>query len=150
MKTRHSAFAAAVSAAAMSIFPLSANATADELPACATTPWTAEVHLDYHGQWTYTYRVTWCVEDGTIRWVLPAVSYDEKDGACTWVGSMEEWTRRDDPATGGWTTFNMSEFSCVTKEGPDRHGVNPWAIVSVYPDGTHRVVGADIAEPAAG
>lgn len=107
--------------------------------------WVSEpLELDYNGLWTYTFSVSWCVEGTEIVRVEPTVSHEEKSSACTWVGNIEESRRREPDS--GLTLFYMSEFSCRIGDGDETRGVNPWVIVTIYPDGRHTVVGKDIEE----
>lgn len=123
-------------------------ATAGDGPvrACSATPYTTDpVGITRAGQWSYAFRITWCVEGGEITWAEPSVTHDEVAGTCAWVGSMEEWTRRE-PADGSWTAFNLSEFSCRSTAGTVPKAVNPWVILNVRVDGGYGVVQKDIAE----
>jgi hypothetical protein len=147
MVTRRGTAALAVGAAVcFTGVPLAAGtADAAAAPKCSSTPWTSDpVVISRADQWSYAYRLTWCVEGSEIIWVEPSVTHEEVPDTCTWVGSMEEWVR---PGPGGsWTAFNLSEFSCQVTTATVSKGVNPWVILNVFPDGSYAVVEKGIAE----
>lgn len=127
--------------------PLTAGTAAGAaLPECSSTPEVSEaVVLDYHDQWTYTYRVVWCVEGGRIVWAEQDVDHDEHLPTCTWAGRVEEADERE-PGDTAWTVFDMSEYTCPVDDGVGSRGVNPWGKITVRADGTSTVEDMGIAE----
>jgi hypothetical protein len=109
------------------------------MPGCAfethrTDP--ADLTID-RGRWSYTYQVTWCSDGTTILDVDTAVEYRDSP-ACPWGGRKD----KDDspvPGSAARSLFDMSEFSCHTADGILTQAENPWAIVTIYPDGTYHV-----------
>ncbi|MBP2330325.1 hypothetical protein JOF56_010710 [Kibdelosporangium banguiense] len=111
-------------------------ATAQAAPLeCSSPVRTTEVLLKYQDSFTYIFRVSWCVEGKQITGIATEVVHEQDGKTCTWTGRMEEWIRRDQ-LTGSWTAFDMSEFSCMKSDGSGTQAVNPWAMVTVYPDNT--------------
>ena len=109
---------------------------AAEAPTCSSEPRTVTpVDLGYHDQWTYTYTLSWCVEDGKIVWATPGVAHQEHGTTCSWAGRREEALTRGSEA---WTVFDMSEYTCVRGDG-SAQGVNPWVEVTIYPNGDYVV-----------
>lgn len=127
----------ALAGCAIAVLAGSPPATADaEPPTCSSEPSTTKpVDVGYHDQWTYTYTVSWCVEGGKIVWALPEVTHQEHGATCTWAGRMEEALTRGSES---WTVFDMSEYTCVRGDG-SAQGVNPWAEVTIYPNGDYAV-----------
>lgn len=115
----------------------SATAAASAWPDCSSDPWTAEVVLEYEDSFDYTLDVSWCVEGKKTVWAKGQVTHEESGDACTWVGRMEE---QEQPVQGSdaWIVYDMSEFACRDAGEVTPRGVNPWARVLVYPDGTFK------------
>jgi hypothetical protein len=130
--------AALVAAASLGGIP--STASADTRPACSSVPFTAVVPLTYQGLWTYTFTTTWCVEKSVIIWAEVVITHEEYSDTCTWAGRLEEATTKD-KATGTWTLFDMSGYSCKTGGGSGTKGITPWAMVAVHPDGTSEEIG---------
>ncbi|PRY44565.1 hypothetical protein [Umezawaea tangerina] len=138
MTIRRAVAALAVCAAALLGWsaPATARGADTAPPTCSSEPKSVTpVEIGYNGLWTYTYTLSWCVEAGSIVWVLPDVSHVEHSTACAWAGRMEESVTR---GTESWVAFDMSEYTCVRGDGGVQ-GVNPWVVVTVHPNGTYEV-----------
>jgi hypothetical protein len=127
--------AAVMGCAAVLAAGLSAGTAGAEEARCTTS---APVHLSDPGLWSYTYQVTWCVEEGKITSITPHVTHDEDTSKCVWVGSVEESLTPVPDGSGAWYTFNMAEFSCKDAVGK-QSSVNPWAVITIRLDGTSDV-----------
>lgn len=104
---------------------------------CPTPLLTSEVvRLAEPGKWSYTFQVSWCVQDGQITDITPHVTHEADGTTCVWVTNAEEYEK---PVGGGaWEAFNMTEFSCKDANGRPA-SVNPWAVINIRPDGTSSV-----------
>ncbi|MEV6239273.1 hypothetical protein [Lentzea sp. NPDC051838] len=116
-------------------------ASAVEETKCATPMYTStSVQLAEPGRWAYTYKVSWCVQDGQITTITPHVTHEADGDPCTWVTSAEEAHIPVQDGSGAWRAFNMGEFSCTD-------GIaNPWAYITVWPDGASSVLRKGIGD----
>ncbi|MGW4210613.1 hypothetical protein ACWEIJ_21660 [Lentzea sp. NPDC004789] len=97
----------------------------------------AAVQLADPGRWAYTYNVTWCVVNGKITTITPHLTHEADGSTCVWVTNAEEAiTPAQDDA---WNAYNMGEFSCKNGDGTDG-SVNPWGVITVWPNGDSRVL----------
>ncbi|MFS8102470.1 hypothetical protein LFM09_35630 [Lentzea alba] len=122
------------------------TASATDETTCSTPVLTsAPVQLDSPGRWSYTYRVSWCVEGGKITAITPHVTHEENGDACVWVANAEESQTPVLDGSGAWNAFNMAEFSCKNGDGTD--GIaNPWGTITVWPNGTSSVLRKGIGD----
>jgi hypothetical protein len=120
-------------------------ANAGELTCSTSVP----VQLDEPGLWSYTFQVSWCVQDGRIVRIVPNVEHQVHSSACTWMGQSDESQTPAPGGSGAWEVFDMSKFLCETGEGGTQ-SVTPWGIITIHPDGTSTVmrkgIGDDIKE----
>lgn len=137
--------ATVIGCAAILVAGMSA-ATADAAEVKCATPMTSTpVRLANPGSWSYTYQVSWCVQEGRITDITPHVTHEENSEKCVWVGSAEESQTPAQDGSGAWNTFNMAEFSC--KDAGGKPGsVNPWGVITIRPDGTSSVVRKGIGD----
>jgi hypothetical protein len=113
---------------------------------CSTPVLTSvPVHLTDPGLWSYTYRVTWCVEEGTITDITHVVTHEEYSSTCVWVANMEESDKDVPDGNGAREAFNMAELSCKNAAGT-QGSVNPWGAILVRPDGTSDVLRKGIGD----
>jgi hypothetical protein len=106
---------------------------------CPTPEKTSEVvRLSDPGKWSYTYYVSWCVENGKVTSITPHVTHEEDSTWCSWVGSAEEAMTPVADGSGAWNAFNMSAFSCKDSAGKPG-SVTPWAVITVRPNGSSSV-----------
>lgn len=105
---------------------------------CSTS---VPVRLAEPGLWSYTFQVSWCVQDGRI---VPNVEHQESS-TCTWVGQADESETPAPGGSGAWEVFDMSKFLCETAAGGTQ-SVTPWGIITISPDGTSTVVRKGIGD----
>ena len=137
MDIKKSAGFAAVLAAGLSLIT-TGTAAADDLE-CSTEPFTSvAVELSDGGRWTYRYHVTWCVENGEITDLAHHVTNTADGKTCEWDTNAEEGETTDPDHPGAWKGFNMGQFACKKPDGQDG-SVNPWGIITVWPNGNSAV-----------
>lgn len=116
------------------------TASAAEEIKCSAPPFTSvPARIDVPGQWTYQYQVLWCVENGKITAMEQQVTHEVKSSKCVWRGNKDEAETPVGGDSGGWDVFEMSAFSCTNGDGTDGT-FNPWAIITVWPNGDSRVL----------
>jgi hypothetical protein len=106
---------------------------------CETPLLTSEtVRLAEPGKWSYTYQVSWCVDEGRITFITPHVTHEADGTTCVWVTNAEEYEKPVPNGAGAWETFNMSEFSCKNSAGRPA-SVTPWAKIIIQPNGASHI-----------
>ncbi len=146
MRFNHRMTAVAGCAALLAAGLATGTAGAADETKCSTPVLTStSVQLANPGRWSYTYKVTWCVENGEITAITPHVTHEADGSTCTWVTNAEEAQTPVRDGSGAWNAYNMAEFSCRNSDGTD--GIaNPWAIITVWPNGTSSVLRKGIGD----
>lgn len=120
-------------------------AAAEEIPCSTKVLRSTPVRLTDPGRWTFTYQVSWCVEQGKITAIAPHITHEEDGSTCVWVASVEEAITPVLDGSGAWNAFHMAEFSCRNGDGTD--GIaNPWGTITVWPNGASKVLRKGIGD----
>jgi hypothetical protein len=131
------ALAMAFVAAAATVMTLVVSPVSNAAPPrpCWTVPATAHDPVFGRSPWTYTHTVSWCGDLRSFKsTTAPRLDTGSTDGSCVWQGIKDQSATLTDRS---WTTFSMGEFQCT--DGIGVHQVNPWVIVTAYPDGRYDV-----------
>jgi hypothetical protein len=120
------------------------TASATEVLPCST-PFTSPPVRIVGSGWAYQYQVLWCAEGGVVTGIEQRVTHEEDGSKCVWVGNAKESLTRVPDDSGGWNTLNMAEFSCQQGDGTDG-SFNPWAVVTVWPNGDSRTPSKGIGD----